>query len=619
MKKRGGGRTWQKFSWCRAVVATVLVVCGSSGWASNAASEAVLPPLVPWDGKSRELVAPADDPWITPAERSGFRISPNYEDTIAWLRKLVAAAPNELQLVSLGKSPDGRDIWMVVAAREKKLTAEALRKSGKPIVLAQAGIHSGEIDGKDAGMMLLRDMTVRGAKRQLLDGAVFLFVPIFSVDGHERASRFSRPNQRGPEVQGWRTTSRNLNLNRDYAKADAPEMRAMLRAINQWQPDIYLDLHVTDGADYQYDITFGSNGRSGHSPAIAQWLEEQFTPAVTRDLAAMGHIPGPVDAPNWVDAMDWRKGITRWMADPRFSNGYGDVRHLPTVLVENHSLKPFEQRVLGTYVLLESTLRVAAKSARELRQAVDADRQRRSATIPLAWEVDKSATSDTIEYKAIETQVVESPISGDKMVQFTGTPVSETVPYLTSHQVIASVERPKAYWVPPAWPEVIERLEVHGIQFERLKEPREVEVTMYRLEEAKFASDAFEGRVRVSARPVAEKRKERFPTGSLRIPADQPLANLAAALLEPSSPDSFFQWGFYNEVLQQTEYIEPYAIAPMAERMLAEDPKLAEVFRRKLEQEEAFRSSPRERLRWFYSRTPFIDERWKLYPVGREE
>src|SRR5438105_13863233 len=159
-------------------------------------------------------------------------------------------------------------------------------------------------------------------------------------------------------MTGRRTNAKNLNLNRDYAKVDSGEMEAMIAAFNTWQPDLYLDLHVTDGADFQYDVTFGFNGEGGHSPAIASWLAKTFTPAVTQDLIAMGHIPGPVDVANWIDSFDLSKGIKGWMADPRFSNGYGDVRHLPTILVENHSLKPYDQRVLGTYVFLESALRV---------------------------------------------------------------------------------------------------------------------------------------------------------------------------------------------------------------------------------------------------------------------
>ena len=202
--------------------------------------------------------------------------------------------------------------------------------------------------------MLLRDLTVGGRHGGLLDHAHFLFVPILNVDGHERFSPFNRMNQRGPRQMGWRTNRRNLNLNRDFAKLDTPEVRALVAAIERWQPDLYLDLHVTDGADYQYDITYGWNPPHGWSPAIASWLDEVLRPAVDHELEAWGHVPGPLVLV--ANNRDLSGGFLGWTAGPRFSNGYGDARHLATVLVENHSLKPFDQRVLGTYVLLASAL-----------------------------------------------------------------------------------------------------------------------------------------------------------------------------------------------------------------------------------------------------------------------
>jgi hypothetical protein len=198
--------------------------------------------------------------------------------------------------------------------------------------------------------------------------------------------------------------------------------------------------------------------------------------------------------------------------------------------------------------------------------------------------------------------------------------VTMKIPFKHGDHVSALVTRPKAYWIPPAWNEVAKRLQIHGIQLERIAEPRDVKVTMYRLENVKFQADQpFEGHVQLTAKPIAEARTEHYPAGSIRVPANQPLGNLAAILLEPTSPDSFFQWGFFDEVLQQTEYIESYVLEPMAERMLASDPKLAAEFKQKLATDDAFRASSKDRLRWFYSKTPFVDERWKLYPVGREE
>ncbi len=503
----------------------------SSPQFSEAASQPILPPLVPWNGKSRALTVDKNDRWITPTEKSEFRTSPSYDETTAWLRKLAVAAP-QLKMISLGKSPEGRDIWMIVASQEKQFTPDALRKNGKPTILAQAGIHPGEIDGKDAGLMLLRDMTVRGTKRDLLEHANFLFVPIFNVDGHERSSKFGRVNQRGPEKTGWRTNSKNINLNRDYAKIDTPEMEAMIRALNHWQPDLYVDLHVTDGSDYQYDITFGFNGPAGHSPAIASWLEKTFTPAVTNDLAAMGHIPGSTNVANWIDPLDLSKGIKTWMSDPRFSNGYGDVRHLPTILVEAHSLKPYDQRVLGNYIFLESAIRTATINTATLRQATEADRKANAPTIPLKWDIDPQAPVETIEYKAIESHTVPSAISGGLRIEFTGKPVTLKIPYKQTNHVSVSVTRPKAYWIPPAWSDVMQRLQLHGIQFERSTEPRDVKVSMYRLEEMKFQEQQpFEGHVQLTAKPIAEQTTEHYPAGSIRVPTNQPLGDLAVILL----------------------------------------------------------------------------------------
>ena len=580
----------------------------------TSAQTPLLPPAIPWNGASRALAVPASDPWVTPSEASGFRTTPRYDETVAYLQRLVKAAP-QLKLVSLGKSAEGRDVWMVIASKERAFTPDALRKSGKAIVFAQGGIHAGEIDGKDAGLMLLRDMTVRGTKRDLLDRANFLFVPIFNVDGHERFNRWFRINQRGPEEGGWRTNARNLNLNRDYMKADAEEMRAMIRALDTWQPDLYVDLHVTDGADYQYDITFGWNIESGYSPAVARWLDRVYRAPVDAALREMGHIPGPLiftDDP-------LVQGVAHGNSDPRLSTGYGDARHLPTILVENHSLKPYDQRVLGTYVFLEHTLRATAREVASLREAAAAERARRPATIPLTWKLPPNAAAQQAEFLGVESRRKLSAVTGNVYTEWLGKPVARVAPVHSLSEVATSVAPARAYWVPAAWQEIIAKLDLHGIPYERITAPREVDVTMYRFASPKFDAAQFEGHVRVNAAITPEKRRERFPAGSVRVSTDQPLGVLATLLLEPSSPDSLFQWGFFNSILSPTEYVEAYIMEPMAERMLAEDPKLAAEFQAKLESDPAFRADSRARLWWFYQRTPFYDDRARLYPVGREE
>ncbi|MCP4663388.1 MAG: M14 family metallopeptidase, partial [bacterium] len=472
------------------------------------------------------------------------------------------------------------------------------------------------IDGKDAGMMLLRDMTVRGTKRSVLEAVQWLFVPILSVDAHERSSPYSRINQRGPEEMGWRTNARNLNLNRDYTKADTPEIQAMLGLLNTWEPDLYVDVHVTDGIDYQYDVTWGANGFSGYSPSIAKWLDSVLDPALRRDLEAMGHIPGPLVFA--VNRRNLEEGIVRWTASPRFSNGYGDARHLATVLVENHSLKPYDQRVLGTYVFLESLFVTVGRHVDGLRQATREDRARRRVEVPLSWEPSQSEPPPFIDFLGIEQRLEPSEISGGQKVVWTGRPVAMKVPLVAFSRVATKVRRPTAYWVPAARTEIIERLALHGIEMERLSEPREIEVEMVRLEDVALGDEVYEGHMQVTATPVAQRRRETFPAGSVRVPTDQPLGDLAVLLLEPSSPDSFFQWGFFLEILQRAEYFEAYVMEPIAERMLAEDEELRSEFARRLEEDSEFAADPRARLEFFYRRTPYFDARWRLYPVGRE-
>jgi hypothetical protein len=232
--------------------------------------------------------------------------------------------------------------------------------------------------------------------------------------------------------------------------------------------------------------------------------------------------------------------------------------------------------------------------------------------------VPPNVVPEQIEILGIESRKTLSAISGGVRTEWLGKPVTMRAPMFQASEVTASVTRPAAYWVPPQWRDVIELIELHGIRYERIAMPREVDVTMYRFAEPAFATSQFEGHVRVTAAATTEKRRELFPAGTLRIPTDQDLGTLAVLLLEPSSPDSFFQWGFFNSILSPTEYVEGYIMEPMAERMLAEDPKLAEEFRRKIETDAAFRGNPTARLQWLYERTPFYDERARLYPVGRE-
>lgn len=595
--------------------AAIILIAGTSIMASAQTPkldpESFLPPAPAWSGASEKLIVPATDPWITPSEKTGLSASPTYDETIAFLKKIDKASAL-VRLENFGTTPQGRKLVAAIVSKDG-----AKLDPAKPVFLIQAGIHSGEIDGKDATFMLIRDICFRG-RDKLIDKVNIVFVPIFNADGHERSTPYSRPNQRGPVSQGWRNTAQNLNLNRDYMKADAPEMQAMLGLINKYDPDFYIDLHVTDGLDYQYDITYGFDGWDGlyaDSPAIGKWLNGVYRPKADAALKAGGHIPGPLIFAR--DENDLTKGIDLNAFAPRFSHAYGDLRRLPTVLVENHSLKPYRQRVLGTYVLLEATLNALATDGKGLKAAIAADRALRPATVDANWK-DKEAAVGSVDFLTIEASETSSPATGASRTVWNGKPGPIVKTPIYGSEPGLKLPIAQAYWVPATKPEVIVRLKAHGIAVETIKKARTVEVDMIRLAGFRASAPA-EGRVPVTATGFAhERHTQSYPPGSVRISTDQPLGPLAAYLLEPESEDSFFAWGFFSEILSRVEYMEPYAIAPMAEQMLANDPALKAEFEKRLKDDAAFAASPLRRLQFFYERSPFYDDRYLLYPVGRE-
>lgn len=576
------------------------------------ANEAVLPPILPWQGASESLLNDVPAEWITPAEQRQFSSTPNYDETLQYLRRLERLSPL-IQLQEFGRSAQGRPLILVIASQNPEPLLNKRLRHPQARVLVQAGIHAGEIDGKDAGLMLLRDIAL-GKKPALLNNTDWYFVPVLNVDGHERRSGNQRVNQRGPNDMGWRTNAQNLNLNRDYIKAESVEIQAMLRLLGRLDPDLYIDVHVTDGIDYQYDITYGFNDRHAISTRTARWLRTQFQPFVDRGLKKSGHKPGPLIFA--LNNKDLHQGISDWHASPRYSHGYGDFRHIGSVLIENHSLKPYKQRVLGTYVLLENILDVAGKELTSLREARAGDKTQRQESFGFRHEQDDSAVRE-IEFAGVSHEFFDSPISGGKEIRWTGLPLATTVKLFPSKPT-AFVTRPKAYWLDAGWTHVIDVLKRHGIRYEEIRQTTEKSMEFYRLPDAMITQPSFEGRAMASSgKPIVESRVHTFYPGSIRIGTDQELGALVVALMEPQSEDSLFSWGYFTAILQATEYMEAYVVEPMAAAMLANDPGLKAEFDQALK-DDLFANNPEARLRWFYQRSPHVDAHHKLYPVGIE-
>ncbi|MGH9971024.1 MAG: M14 family metallopeptidase [Pyrinomonadaceae bacterium] len=568
---------------------------------------------------SQTQAPPIPTEWQTHAEATDYRETPNYEKTLEYARKLDAASPL-IRLTSFGKSGEGRDLPLLIAAEGETFTPEAARKAGKAVVLIQACIHSGEPDGKDAGLALLRDIAITKLHPDLLHNLVVLFIPIYNADGHERSSPYNRINQNGPADMGWRATTTNQNLNRDYMKADTPETRSWLSLWNQWRPDLFIDCHVTDGADYQYNITYHFEHHDGVAPSVLRWEREVVDGKVFPATEAAGNVV------SWylefADNRDFSKGIRDFNGSPRFSTGYVPLRNRPAILIETHMLKDYRSRVVGTYDFLRFTLAAVGKDPRTLLDAVraaDEETARRSRAPDQGFPIDFELTDKTVPYnlKAVECRTEPSDISGDLRVIFGNKPQDVTVPMYNTLRVKTAVRPPLYYLVPPQWKEAIEVLRAHGLRLETMSEATSVEVESHRFSEVKWPSGPFEGRFRPSFESQLITEQRVFPAGSVVVLTNNELARLAINLLEPEAPDSLLGWGFFNAIFEQKEYGEAYVLEELAPEMLAKDPKLRQEFEQKLVSDPDFAASPHARLEFFYRRSAYWDPYMNLYPVGR--
>jgi hypothetical protein len=557
----------------------------------------------------------------TYAEKTNYRETPSYTDTIDFALEIAAASP-AIEYRGFGYSGQGRELPLLIASETQTFTPATAREQGKAVVLIQACIHSGEPDGKDAGFALLRDISITKTAAGILENVVLLFIPIYNTDGHERSTPYNRINQNGPELMGWRTTSTYQNLNRDYMKADTPETRAWLSLWNEWQPDLFIDCHVTDGADYRCNITYHHEHHAGIDAAVLDWERDVFDDKVRHATEAAGNVI------SWylefIDNRDLTLGTRDFNGSPRFSTGYVPLRNRAGILIETHMIKDYRSRVIGTYDFLRAALTEVNKDPERLirigreadQRTVEAAREYNPAKLyPLDFELTDAATP--FELKAFKYETEQSDVSGDLRVIYGTEPLDLTIPMYDTFRVTAAVAPPLHYVVPVQWTNVIEVVKAHGIQFRSLARATAIEVESYRFVDVNWPAAPFEGRQMPQLEVERTRETREFPAGSIVVPAAQPLGKLVMNLLEPQAPDSFVKWGFFNAIFEEKEYAEHYVLEPLAREMIAADPELKQQFEDLVASDAEFAASPAARLRFFYKRSPYWDPQMNLYPVGR--
>src|SRR5690606_18383142 len=415
------------------------------------------------------LPAIAQSPLTTVAERSGFVKTGRYDETLALCAGFARRHPDAVRCLEFGTTPEGRPMMALAVSRSGALTPQAARERGIPVVLMQGGIHAGEIDGKDAGFLALRQVLAGEAAPGALDQLVWLFVPVFSVDGHERFGAWNRPNQRGPEEMGWRTTAQNYNLNRDYAKADSPEMQAMLRLVEAWDPIVYIDLHATDGAQFEHDISIQVEPlHAGDEALRAAGLA--LRDRTIANLAAQGSLPLPF-YPSFEDYQDPASGFEDGVSPPRFSTGYFLLRNRLAMLVETHSWKEYPVRVRITRNTIVSVLEQVARSGREWMALARAADARDLAGRPVALDYTAAEESRIVEFRGYAYTRTPSEVSGALMTRYDETtPQVWKVPLRDVVVPKTVIEAPRAgYLVPAAHAAMVaDRLDAHGVEYRRV-------------------------------------------------------------------------------------------------------------------------------------------------------
>ena len=553
--------------------------------------------------------------WLTPAEASGFERTPSLDETLAFIRRVAAARPAIVRLESFGTSAEGRAMPLVVISGSGAFTPAAADRAGLPVVLVQGGIHSGEIDGKDACLALLRDLAT-GERPGWLDQIVLLVVPVYNVDGHERVSPYNRANQDGPKAgMGQRTTTAGLDLNRDHLKARAAETRALLDLVNRWRPHLHVDVHVTDGSDHDWVLTYAWAEAPQLAPSLDAWLAATM-PGVVAAARADGVRLGPYV--ELLDGSDPSRGFSSWVGGGRYSTGYFPLRNRPSVLIENHAYKPFAERVEATRRFLARLLEATGRGGAGLVAAVAEAEKRtvalgRAAAPPselvLEWEETKE--SDRATLPIYRWAVAPSVVSGRPLLRYERGAVEPIeVPWFHRARAVRTAARPRGYLVVPGWPRIGEALAAHGLVVRRLAAPVTLTVETLRVSKPEYAARPYQGLTGVTATVTRQSEERTAPAGTLWVPADQPDFEVAAQLLEPDCPESLFAWGELSSVLEGREYIDGRSLETLAVGML-EDPAVQAEWQRALE-DETFAADARARYQWWYRRTDY----YRVQEVG---
>ena len=606
------------------------VLCASFAAAAMCASaqQAALQPHSMYEPPAGKIAAslaasssnvPAD--LLTTGEKTQWRQTARYDEAIELMRHMQQFSP-EVRMVPFGTTAQGRTIYALIVSSDQAFTPAAAARTNKAVILIQSGIHSGEIEGKDAALMLARDMVVTKRPHQAawLKSAIFIIIPVFNIDGHESRSAFNRANQNGPEVTGTRPEAELINLNRDYVRAATPEMQAWLRLYHSWMPDFMFDNHVTDGADYQYDVTWDMAHHGDMGEPTRGWVNDRFIPELNKRMEAGGHLVSPYGA-----LMTMPDGSRQFFVEvfsPRYSHLYAAALNRPCLLVETHSLKDPKTRAWSNYDIMVHSIDIVTEDPQRLRAAVRASDAKYAAMAgdrsapPIYLAGKTSDASHALLYHSLKSVPFLSAITGTMVPSYTAEKDDFNSVTHDGVDTTAEAQEPLGFLIPVEWKELADELSLHGVQMERSPKALDQEFDTWRFTDVKYGP-APEGGVLTSYMPHPVHERIAVPAGAYWVPLNQQRARLIMALLHPAAPDALIRWGFAGSIFQTMGRVgaRPYLTVPIANKVAEEHPELMDQFQAELKANAAFAADPQARLDWWITRSNYQPSAVNRYPV----
>ena len=549
-------------------------------------------------------------------EKSNGTETPTYFETINFYKALDKFSDN-ISMKEGTISDAGYPLHIVLVSADKSFDPAAWHKKNKVVIMINNGIHPGEPDGIDASMMLVRD--IKDKKIMLPDNVVLAVIPVYNIGGALNRNSTTRVNQNGPVEFGFRGNSQNLDLNRDFTKNDSKEAKAFAKLFHWLNPDIFIDNHVSDGADYQHTMTLITTQYEKLGTTAGTWLRNVFEPQI---YAGMKEKKWDLIPYVEFDGADFNKGITMFYETPRYSSGYAALFGTFSFIPETHMLKPYKERVSSTYDLMATFINKAAANASELL----AVRKRAAAEMlvqkqfPLKWTIDKTKNS-SINFKGYEQDTAVSEATGlNKMFYNRNKPYSRDVKFFNYFKPENIVEKPKAYIIPAGWNDVVERLELNGIKTRKLLNDSSISVSFYRIDEYKSRPTPYEkhhGNYAVKTTKFSESTN--FLKGDYIIDLNQPGNRYIVEMLEPTGDDSFFAWNFFDAILQQKEGYSDYRWEDIAADVVKKDPTLQQKLAAKKTAEPEFAKNAGAILNYIYKNSVYYEKAHMRYPVYRVE